>query len=61
MAYSVDLCPTAEASYARTLVERGCPASLAACAARVLAREEDPESWSSGDEAIVAQAYAALR
>ncbi len=57
----VDTHPTAESSYARTLIARGCSESLAVLAAEILARGETSQDWNSEEELIVAKAYAQLQ
>ncbi len=56
----LDINPTAAASYARTLVERGCEVSLAQRAAEILAQNNRSHSRNLEEEWIVSQAYAQL-
>lgn len=55
----VDTHPTAADSYARTLVERGCPPLLASLVSQVLAQLDGAEP-SPEEQALISQAYAHL-
>ncbi len=55
----VDTHPTAAGSYARTLIERGCPPLLAGLAGQVLARL-DGTTPTPEEQALITRAYAHL-
>ena len=54
---AIDINPTAEASYARTLIGRGCPKALAIQVASILAHTPDTSLLSEYEESLVKQAY----
>jgi hypothetical protein len=54
---AIDINPTAEASYARTLISRGCPKALAIQVANILAHTPDTSRLSEQEERLVKQAY----
>lgn len=54
----IEINPTAEASYARTLMGRGCPRYLALEVASILAQTPDVRELSAQEEALVKRAYA---
>lgn len=54
---AIDVNPTAEASYARTLISRGCPKALAIQVANILVHTPDTSRLSSHEERLVKQAY----
>jgi hypothetical protein len=54
----IDINPTAEASYARTLIGRGCPRHLALEVASILAQTPDARALSPQEAALVKRAYA---
>ncbi len=54
---AIDINPTAEASYARTLMSRGCPKALAIQVANILAHTPDTARLSAYEERLVKQAY----
>ena len=54
---TLDLQPSAQAAYARTLIERGCPAHLAHAAAEVLANDGNR---TEAEQAIVSRAWASI-
>ena len=56
----LDINPTAAASYARTLIERGCEVSLAQRAAVILAQTSQGNPRNLEDQWIVSRAYAQL-
>ena len=56
----LDINPTAAASYARTLVERGCDARLAQQAAEILAQSSNSTPRKREEEWIISQAYAQI-
>ena len=53
----IDINPTAEASYARTLLSRGCPEALAMQVAKLLVQAPDRAGLSAQEEYLVQQAY----
>lgn len=55
----VDIHPTAEASYTRTLMQRGCPPTLATLAGKILAHLDGTEPTPE-EQALIARAYAKL-
>lgn len=59
---TLDLQPSAQAAYARTLIERGCPAHLAHAAAEVLANDgnRNDGNRTEAEQAIVTRAWASI-
>lgn len=55
----VEITPTAAGSYARTLIERGCPPPLAVLTGKILARLDGDEP-SPYEKALIARTYANL-
>lgn len=53
----LDLQPSAQAAYARTLIERGCPRHLAEAAAEVLANDGNR---TEAEQAIASRAWASV-
>jgi len=54
---AIDINPTAEASYARTLVSRGCPKALAMQVANILVHTPDRSRLPAYEERLVKKAY----
>ena len=53
----IDLQPSAQASYRRTLIERGCPPRLAHAAAELLAHDGQK---TAQEQALIDRAWAAV-
>jgi hypothetical protein len=60
-AMPIDVRPTAAASYARSLISRGCPAPLAAQAGQILARTDNVLDYTAEEKAVIERAYSSLR
>lgn len=56
----LDINPTAESSYARTLIARGCDEFLAKRAAEILAQSDRSQRRNLEEDWIVSRAYAQL-
>jgi hypothetical protein len=56
----LELQPTAQSSYARTLIERGCPHNLAHSAAHVLANVDGQRPRTFTEQATVERAWASV-
>jgi hypothetical protein len=56
----IDLQPTAQATYARTLIAKGCPQHLAHAAADVLANVDGSRPRTFAEQATVERAWAAV-
>lgn len=56
----LDTLPTAASSYARSMISRGCPQSLAFLAGQILARTDNAMEHSPEEKAIIERAYAHL-
>ena len=56
----LDLQPSAAASYARTLIAKGCPHNLAYSAAYVLAEVDGTRPRTMGEQATVERAWASV-
>ena len=56
----LDTNPTAESSYARTLIARGCDEFLAKRAAEILAQKGKSKHMNLAEEQIISRAYAQL-
>lgn len=54
---NIDLDPTAAASYARTLMARGCPQRLAVLAATILARTDNALEYTRQEKELIGRAY----
>lgn len=54
----LDLKPTAQSTYARTLIGRGCPHNLAHAAAAILATEPAEEGRTVEEKATIGRAWA---
>ena len=57
---SLDLQPSAAATYARTLIAKGCPEHLANAAADVLANVDGHRQRTLAEQATVERAWASL-
>jgi hypothetical protein len=56
----LDLAPSAQATYARSLIARGCPQHLAHAAADVLANVDGQRPRTLAEQATVERAWAAV-
>lgn len=56
----IDLQPSAAASYARTLIAKGCPQHLANAAADVMANVDGQRDRSPAEQATVDKAWASI-
>ena len=57
----IDQDPTAAASYARTLMARGCPQRLAFLVGNILARADNTVECNHQEKELIGRAYAYLR
>jgi hypothetical protein len=56
----LDPAPTAQATYARTLIAKGCPHNLADAAADVLANVDGIRPRTVAEQALVSRAWASV-
>ncbi len=52
--------PTAASSYARSLISRGCPQTLAVLVGEILARTDNAMDYSPAEKVLIERAYAHL-
>ncbi|NJR70881.1 MAG: hypothetical protein HC771_21275 [Synechococcales cyanobacterium CRU_2_2] len=57
---SIELLPSAEATYARTLISRGCPPHLGIAVANILANVDSHRVRSLAEQAAVERAWASI-
>lgn len=57
---NIDQDPTAAASYARTLMARGCPQRLASVVGNILARTDNALEYTRQEKELIGRAYGHL-